>query len=311
MAAVSLLGIYAYERATAPGRVVRGRILAVPAASAAGSLLIRPDVVRGLARFLPLSASARAGMAAGLERAGSSLRVSEFVSLRLVHACVGFIAGSLVLLTPLPPMWSWPAMALLAWIGWLWPRLSMERRAKNRRAASEARLADALISMAKALRSGTGLYQALEYTARETSGPLGEELARACRDLQLGEDPEQALGSLSRRLGSPEFDIAITAILVQRTVGGGLAETLSNVASTVRDRAKLNAEIRAITAQQRLSSTLIAFIPFVIAGIFYLLQPQVAPLLVTTTIGRIALGLAVALEIAGLVLIRRLAVIDV
>jgi tight adherence protein B len=152
--------------------------------------------------------------------------------------------------------------------------------------------------------------QALAYAASETPAPLGSELQQTLRDLQLGADPGATFAALSERVGNADLDIAVTAILIQRNVGGNLSEILANVTKTIRERAKIQAEIRVLTSRQRLQANLVAALPVLVAVSFTLLNPDLGRLLFETAAGRIALAIGIGFELAGLWLIRRLSVIE-
>jgi Flp pilus assembly protein TadB len=159
--------------------------------------------------------------------------------------------------------------------GWFAPGLVLSRRRNRRLAAIEKQLPEALTAMAKSLRAGSGILQALEYAAAETPSPLGPELAAVMRDLQLGADAEELFRGLSERVGSPDLDIAVTGIVIQRTVGGNLSEVLNQVTATIRERAELQSEIRALTAQQRLSANFAAALPVFVAVVVTLMRPEI------------------------------------
>ncbi|MQA00921.1 MAG: hypothetical protein GEU80_16645 [Dehalococcoidia bacterium] len=202
------------------------------------------------------------------------------------------------------------AFALLL-IGWLIPRWWVSRKRAQRLEAVEKQLPNALTTLAKSLRAGTGLIQALDYTAQETPEPLGAELEQTLRELRLGANAEDAFAELSARVGSNDLDIAVTAIVIQRTVGGNLSEILTNVSNTIRERAKLYGEIKVLTSRQKLTGNLMALIPVLIAVAFIGLNPDLGRLLIDTVPGRIALAIGMAFEVFGLFLIRKFAQIDV
>jgi tight adherence protein B len=169
----------------------------------------------------------------------------------------------------------------------------------------------AVTAMAKSLRAGLGILQAVSYVAQETPPPLGTEFQNLLRDLQLGIEAEEAFAALAKRVGSEDLQIAVTAIIIQRTIGGNLAEILMNVTNTIRERARLQAEVRALTARQRLTTNIAAAIPVVVGIAFMVLNPKLADLLISTTEGRISLAIGVFFELLGIWLVRRLAVIEV
>jgi tight adherence protein B len=187
----------------------------------------------------------------------------------------------------------------------------MARRREARLIAIEEQLYDALSAVSKSLRAGNGLLQALERAAQETPAPLGAELRGTLRDLQLGADAEVVFTKLSERVGSADLDIAVTAILIQRTVGGNLSEILGTVTNTIRERASLQREIRVLTSRQRVTGNLIAGLPVVVALAFAFMNPAMGEILIHKTAGHIAIGIALAFEVLGLWLIRRLAKIEV
>lgn len=261
---------------------------------------------------LPLSPQARERMQTELERAGKPLKVSEYLALRLGMALAGALLAFLLLDSRNAPPWlTFAAAALLLLVGWMLPRMWLSRQRQQRRRQIEDQLPDALTAIAKSLRAGTGLLQALAYAANETEAPLGLELQATLRDLQLGAEPTDVFGELAERVNLSDLDIAVTAILIQRQVGGNLSEILMNVTNTIRQRAALHAEVRVLTARQRLTANLIALLPLLVAGAFIGLNPDMGLLLINGTAGRIALGVGIAFEALGIFLIRRLSVIEV
>ena len=317
-ASAGLLTFLAYQRLGADRRNAGARIAAPGVGLGSnpgpdGSGLRRSRRSLPLSNLLPLSGQAEERMRRELERAGWPIRVGEYLSIRLAAAAAGSTAGLLLLLG----VHFGPAglrvilMFVLALGGWLFPRLLLSRARRKRLEKVEGQIADAVMGMAKSLRAGTGLLQALAYAAKETPAPLGPELHRTLRELQMGAEAEAVLGALSARVGSPDLDIVVTAIIIQRTSGGNLSEILFNVTNTIRERAKIQADIRVLTAQQRISANLMALIPVVIAVLFILLNPDTGKLLINTTVGQIALAVGITFELSGLWLIRRLAVIEV
>ena len=261
---------------------------------------------------LPLSREARARMELELEQAGQPLRVNEYLAIRVGGALLLGIAALVVLSVLGAPTWLRLIVPLGAMTpGWMFPRMLVSRARQRRQREFEKQLPDALTAIAKSLRAGTGLLQALAYAGDETPTPLGPELQSALRDLQLGADPDIVFTTLSQRVGGADIDIATTAILIQRNVGGNLAEILSNVTNTIRERAQLQAEILVLTARQRLTGNLIAMLPVFAAAVFIGINPKLGRLLLDTPAGQISLVIGLGFEALGIWLIRRLAVIEV
>jgi tight adherence protein B len=316
---IGLLIFMAYQQLGARRRAVADRLAPggnIESELSLGSALRQHRRGFFLFNLLPLSSQAEQRMGRDLERAGWPIRVGEYLSLRLAGAAVGGVAGWLILFVlDLGPGWlGWLRVVLLfvlALVGWLFPRLLLNRARGKRLERIELQLMDALMGMVRSLRSGTGFLQTLSYAAAETPAPLGPELQRTVRELQLGAEAEGVFGALNERVGSADLDIVLTAIVIQRTSGGNLSEILSNVANTMRERAKIKGEVRVLTAEQRLMGNLMALVPVLIAAALILINRDMGKLLFGTTVGQISLAIAILLELVGLWVIRRLAVIQV
>jgi tight adherence protein B len=314
--AVALLVVLAHQRLRYQRRVVSARLAqgtASPGSSTRSLLHRRQRFPRQVFDMLPLSSEAGQRMGRELDQAGWSIRVGEYLSLRLACSAVAGAAG-LALVRGLDVEAAWleiVAVLALVYAAWFLPRIYLSRRRRKRLEEIETQLPDALTAMAKSLRAGSGLLQGLAYAASETPAPLGTELQAALRDLQLGAEAEDVFAELSQRVGSPDLEIALTAIVIQRTVGGNLSEILTNVTTTIRERTRMKGEVRALTARQRLTGNLVALLPVLIAVAFIGINPDTGRLLVETAAGKISLAIGIAFELLGLWLIRRLAVIEI
>jgi tight adherence protein B len=316
-AAATVLALQAYTQLTHNRRAVRARLAPRGSAQGAGPSPLRQTSGRSplypLASLLPFSQRSIGALKLELIQAGWQIRPEEFIVLRLIAAVIAAAGGAAVVgYLGIETVWLRIAIvAAMALGGWYAPRFVLSRKRQKRLETVEKQLPDALTAMAKSLRAGAGILHALEYAASETPAPLGPEMAAVMRDLQLGADPEEVFRGLSERVGSPDLDIASTGILIQRTVGGNLGEILSQVTDTVRERAEIQNEIRALTAQQRLGANMAAALPVLVAAAITLMRPEVGSLLITTPAGNIALAIGIACEVLGLWLIKRLAVIEV
>jgi tight adherence protein B len=314
--AVALLVVLAHQRLRYQQRIVSARLAqgtASPGSSPRSLLHRRRRFALRFLDLLPLSSEAQERMGLELDQAGWSIRVSEYLSLRLACAAVAGTAG-FALVTRLDVKATWleiVAVLALVYGAWFLPRVYLTRRRRKRLEQIERQLPGALTAMAKSLRAGAGLLEGLAYAANETPEPLGAELQAALRDLRLGAEAEDVFGDLNQRVGSPDLDIALTAILIQRTVGGNLSEILTNVANTIRERARMKREVQVLTARQRFTGNLVALLPVLIAVAFISINPDAGGLLFSTAAGQISLAIGIAFELLGLWLIRRLAVIEI
>lgn len=131
------------------------------------------------------------------------------------------------------------------------------------------------------------------------------------RDANLGMSAEDALQALSERIGSADLDMVLTAINIQRTVGGNLSEILESVAHTMRERERIRGEIATLTSQQRMTGIIIGGLPIGMGALFMLINPDYMGLLFTTTAGRFMLLAAVVLEVLGATSMKKILAIEI
>ncbi len=141
------------------------------------------------------------------------------------------------------------------------PRFFVGFRQAKRLQKFNDQLPDMLNLMVNGLRTGFSALQAMEAVSRELPSPISDEFRRVVQEMQLGVSMETALENLQRRIASEDLDLAITAINIQREVGGNLAEILDTISHTVRERIRIQGEMRAITAQVKYSGRFLALMP--------------------------------------------------
>lgn len=257
----------------------------------------RLDVVL---RNNPLAVSA----AQELTAARIPLRVGEYFALILFCAVM---AASLVWMYSDSPL----AAIGAGLLGGAAPKLYVSRRRSGRIRACEDQLVDLLSLSSNSLRSGWSFLQALEHVSTELPAPISEEVRQLLEEVSLGASPEEALVALQERIPSYDLELIITAVLIQRRAGGNLAEMMDTIAHTIRERIKLLGEIRVITAEARLSMWLLSLLPVGLLVILSAMNPgYVAPMFEDPR-GRLLLLMAVALEVTGVFVLRRLAVVKV
>jgi tight adherence protein B len=266
-----------------------------------------PSSIPALRDRLTNSAWAQ-GASLDLARAGINLRVGEYLLLRLLLAVVLFVVPLVAVRMALG---GFIAGVVLAVVGYVTPALYVHLRQRRRRAAIEGQLAEGLTHIANAMRAGFALLQAIDSAARRLRPPFTQELARLVTDVNMGRTLEDALVELGERVGSYDLDMVITAILIQRRTGGNLAEVLDNVAETMRERDRVRGEIRVLTAQQRFAGWVLSMWPVVLAGIFFLMNPDLMSNLWTTPAGLVLLTIAGVLQLLGFLTIRRIVAIDI
>ncbi len=241
-----------------------------------------------------------------LERAGVPLRVGEFYMMRYGVAVLFFLVPFIFNQTILAAFFG----VGLAVVGYMLPAIYISSKKKARTARINAQLVEMLGLVSNSLKSGYGLMQSFEFASRQMSPPLSVELKRMLRDVNLGLSAEDGLIALGERVDSPDLDMVLTAMNIQRAVGGNLAEILEKVAFTMRERERIRGEINTLTAQQRMTGIIIGALPVGMGMLFMMINPSYMGLLFTELAGRIMLVMAVGLEILGAVTIKRVLAIE-
>ena len=154
------------------------------------------------------------------------------------------------------------------------PRMYINYAANRRMNAFNNQLGDTLNLWVNALRSGYSVLQAMESIATEMPAPVSKDFERVVQEVRLGLGLEQALANMYRRVPSEDLDLVITAVNIQREVGGNLAEVLDTISFTIRERVRIKGEIKTLTAQGRVSGWIISLLPLGLGGVLYMMNPD-------------------------------------
>jgi len=214
-----------------------------------------------------------ANLARELARADVKLKPSEYLAI-WAATTVGTPLVFALLSIVLPALRSPLALLAGALLGFMLPRMWLGRRKAGRLNAFNKNLPDTITLIANGLRAGSSFLQAIELVVRESRPPISTEFGRVIREVNLGLAFEQALENMVRRVKSDDLELMATAISIQHTVGGNLAEILDSIAFTIRERVRIKGEIRTLTAQQRMSGYVVGFLPVALAGFIFLLAPK-------------------------------------
>jgi tight adherence protein B len=198
----------------------------------------------------------------------------------------------------------------LAAIAFFIPDLVLKRAISKRRMNFGSQLVDVLILMTGAVRAGYSLPQAVEVVSKEMRAPASEEFRRVRHEIGLGLSLTQALNNLVARMENDDLYLVVTAININSQVGGNIVTMLEAVTDTIRDRVRLFAEVRVLTAQQRFGSYILTFMPFAMLGAMFFINPTYMMRLFDPTIICIPIGAAI-MVVFGNILVRRLAKIEV
>jgi tight adherence protein B len=239
-----------------------------------------------------------------LRRADWKMRVAEILATCGMVGGVLFFIGTVLLNQILIGL-------VMGVLGAFIPIFFLRRAARRRIAKIEKQLVELLMMMSNSLKAGFGLMQAVDQASKQMESPIADELRQLTQDTQIGSSVEEAVTNFGHRIGTYDLEIVVTAILVQRNVGGNLSEIFDNVAHTIRERERIRGEIATLTAQQKLTGYIIGGLPIGLAGLFWVINQDYMSLLISEPLGRAMIGVGVFLELVGMFVIRKIINIDV
>lgn len=239
-----------------------------------------------------------------LARANLKFTVGEFIALDIILV-IGAGLGTFLWRRDLIVT----AIGVIAGFALPWVYVTLMRGRRLR--AFNDQLGDTLNLMVNSIRAGYSILQAMEAVSEEMGPPVSVEFGRVVREVQLGLTLEQGLDNMMRRITSDDLDMMVTAIKVQREVGGNLAEVLDSISYTIRERVRIKGDIRSLTAYGRGAGNLLTAVPIILSVIIYLITPDFMSLLFTDRCGWMMLGFAGLGIILGYVVISKIVDIDV
>lgn len=196
-------------------------------------------------------------------------------------------------------------------IGFIIPDLILGIKKAKRMAKINSQLSGALNIISNGLRAGFSFTQAIGIVINEISGPISEEFNKVLRDNALGKSLEEALMNMSERTDDEDLDMVITALIIQRQVGGNLTEVLDTISQTIRERVKIKADIKTLTAQGRISGLIVSLLPFALGIALSIINPGYLNVLFTTLIGKLMVGIGITLQLIGIFILTKLVDIKV
>lgn len=240
-----------------------------------------------------------------LEAAGLPLRTAEW---GLIH--IGVAVGGAVLLLLLSGG-SLPATVLGLLLGLLGPWTFLVIHQGRREARFLSQLPDTLQLLAGSLQAGYSLPQALDTVVREGETPMSAEFNRALIETRLGLSVEDALEGIANRMSNRDFSWVVMAIRVQHEVGGNLAELLTTVGDTLRERERLRRQVRVLSSEGRLSGWVLGLLPVVFGGYLVVVRPQYVQVMWTTRLGLAMMLTALVLMAVGIFWMSRAVKVEV
>ena len=238
------------------------------------------------------------------QKADLSLRYSEYLGLYIVMLV---LPGMIAFIFTKQVIFAMLASAVGAFVPRTYVKMRQVRRIKN----IDNQLVDALILISNSLKSGYSFLQGLELVAEEAPKPISDEFARVMKETNLGMDVEDSLEAMTERVPSEDLDLVITAVKIQRQIGGNLSEILDRIIHTIRERIRIKGEISTLTAQGKLQGVILTLLPIGIAIGIYGMAPEFMSPLFTTMLGKMMIGVAFILQLIGGFFIKKIVEIKV
>lgn len=205
--------------------------------------------------------------------------------------------------------WVGAVLGLVA--GFFGPRIYLKQAWKTRLLELDGQVEEAMIYMANSFKANPAMPEAIQDVINAMGPPISQELSVMLKEYKLGTPLDQALISLQRRVPSRNLELAISALIIGRTVGGNIPQILEDIAGTIRESFRLERVIDTQTAQGKMQAWVMGSMPGVVVGVFYLLDPELIRPLFSTLVGYMVLGVAVVLNVIGVFFILKIVKIDV
>jgi tight adherence protein B len=239
-----------------------------------------------------------------LQQAGMTWTLQTFVLLTLGFG-VGLALSGLMLTR------SFLGALVIAAIGALMPYMFVRFRRGKRLGAFEEQLPESIELIGRALRAGHPLSSGFKMAADDSPEPIAGELRRVFEEQRFGLPVPDSLLNLADRMGLMDVRILVTAILIQREVGGNLAEILDNLAKVVRERFTIRRQLRVYTAQGRMTGYLLAFLPFGLFAILWSMNADYMRILFTDPMGKLVVIIGLVMQVVGYFWIRKVVNIEI
>ncbi|HET9481598.1 MAG TPA: type II secretion system F family protein [Candidatus Polarisedimenticolia bacterium] len=234
-----------------------------------------------------------------LDQADINWRVGTYLLVSIgVATAFGFVA---LIFTRIPYI----AVAFAAFAATL-PYMYVRRRKTKRLRAFEENFPESIDLLGRAIRAGHAFSTGLQLVAEEAPQPIGMEFRRVFEEQKFGLSLEDSLLALADRIELLDMRIFVTAVLIQREVGGNLAEILDKISYTIRERFTIERQVRVYTAQGRFTGYLLAALPFGVGFLIFMLNREYMTILWERPVGRLLMAVALVLQVIGFFIIRKI-----
>ncbi|MDF2610566.1 MAG: Type secretion system domain protein [Lachnospiraceae bacterium] len=239
-----------------------------------------------------------------LAKAAVLMKPEEFLG-------ISFLSGVLAGLFLYYLLNSWFMIVIGFILGFKFPDIILDNMKHRRIKKLNHQLPEALSIVSNGIRAGYSFTQAMTVASKELPSPISDEFKKVIRDNALGKPMEVALLNMSERTEDEDIDMFVTALIIQRQVGGNLTEILDTICNTIRERVRVKGEITTLTAQGKFSAVIVSIMPIAIASIIAILNPTYIGVLFNHTIGIIILAISGIMQVTGIILLRKIVNIDI
>jgi len=201
--------------------------------------------------------------------------------------------------------------AAVTMVGWQMPLITVRILYERRCTAFTNQMVDGLTIMANGIKSGSNAAQAMSRVVEIMGNPISQEFQIVLNQVQFGQSFEASLNDLGERIPRPDVQMFVTAINILKETGGNLAETFQTIVVVIRERQKVEKKIEAMTAQGLMQGMIVTMVPFVLAGVFYVVDPGFIMPMFNTTLGLILCFVILTLQITGGIVIKKIVTIKV
>ncbi len=239
-----------------------------------------------------------------LVESGFHWKPEEFFAVRFGLLFVGVLLGVIFEQSVLVTI-------ILALLGFFLPVVYVQKKKKERIAKGAAQLPQALGTMATAMKAGFSFIQAMQLVGKEIPDPLGMEFVNTVKQINLGVSMEEAFQNMLKRFPNKDLEMVVTALLIQRSTGGNLAELLENMQITITERIKMKEELNALTSQGKMSAWVISLLPVGLGLLLKVMNPEYFSPLLQHPLGIAMLVMGAVSGSIGWVIIRKIVNVEV
>lgn len=201
--------------------------------------------------------------------------------------------------------------SIFTYLGWTLPRIAVKYLYEQRCNKFTDQMVDGMTILANGVRAGLSVTQAMDRIVKNLDNPISQEFRLVLSQNQIGQTIEDALTELGERIPRADVQMFVTSVNILKETGGNMAETFQTITFTIRERQKIEKKIEALTAQGIMQGIIISCVPFILLGVFFVIDPNYIMPLFTTTLGLVAFTVVIGLQVIGGLMIKKIVSIKV